>query len=243
MYAQVGAPRKKRYVGLFYFLWLGSDIRGGPYDITRILAQHPNAMQQADDPLWGPLLAPHHWGEPLFGYYLTDDAWVLRKHAQMLADAGVDVIIFDVTNQLTYPAYYKALLDVFAQVRKAGGKTPQVAFLCPFGDPGKVVRELFHDLYAPGLHSDLWFRWQGKPLLLADPQLLEEGEGNAQQDTPARLLPNQTLGQSFTTAKPFDAVGGRFPNWATLHAAMTLTLYQNGVEGKTPRPTALCQHA
>ncbi len=230
--AQAGPPRKDRYVGLFYFLWLGAYINGGPYDISRILAQHPDAMQHGDDPLWGPLLAPHHWGEPLFGYYQTDDAWVLRKHAQMLADAGVDVIIFDVTNQLTYSSYYKALLDVFAQVRKEGGRTPQVAFLCPFGDPGKVARELFHDLYAPGLHSDLWFRWQGKPLLLADPALLEEGEGNVEQDTPVRLLPHQTLGQSFTTTKSFDAVGGRFPNWATPHAAMTLTLYQGNVGGK-----------
>ncbi len=232
LYAQAGPLRKDRYVGMFYFLWLGAYINGGPYDNSRILAQHPDAMQHGDDPLWGPPLAPHHWGEPLFGYYQTDDVWVLRKHAQMLSDAGVDVIIFDVTNQITYPSYYKTLLDVFAQVRKHGGKTPQVAFLCPFGDPGKVARELFHDLYVPGLHSELWFRWQGKPLLLADPELLEEGEGNTLQDTPARLLPYQTLGQSFTTAKPFDAVGGRFPTWAMPHAAMTLTLYQNGVGGK-----------
>lgn len=231
-YAQVGPPRKDRYVGLFYFLWLGTDVRGGPYDISRIIAQHPNAMQHTDDPLWGPLLAPHYWGEPLFGYYLTDDAWVLRKHAQMLADAGVDVIIFDVTNQLTYPAYYKKLLDTFAEVRKAGGKTPQVAFLCPFWEPDKVVRELYHDLYAPGLHSDLWFRWHGKPLLLADPAGLEESEGNTQQDTPVPLQPGHSLGQTFTSQKPFVAVGGRFPTWAMPHAAMTLTLYQEGAGGK-----------
>ncbi len=231
-YAQAGPPRKDRYVGMFYFLWLGAQINGGPYDISRILAAHPDAMQHADDSLWGPLYAPHHWGEPLFGYYLTDDAWVLRKHAQMLSDAGVDVIIFDVTNQLTYPTYYRALLDVFAQVRKEGGRTPQVAFLCPFWDPGKVARELYHDLYAPGLHSDLWFRWQGKPLLLADPSLLETGEGTTEQDTPAPLTPGKTLGQSFTSAKPFRSVGGRFPTWATPHGAMTLTLYRNGVGGK-----------
>jgi hypothetical protein len=34
----------------------------------------------------------HHWGESAFGYYRSDDPWVLRKHAQMLSDAGVDVI-------------------------------------------------------------------------------------------------------------------------------------------------------
>jgi hypothetical protein len=59
-------------------------------------------MSKPDSPLWGPLHIPHHWGESLFGYYLTDDEGVLRKHAQMLADAGVDVVVFDVTNQITY---------------------------------------------------------------------------------------------------------------------------------------------
>ena len=42
-------------------------------------------MEKPDSPLWGPLLAPHHWGESIFGYYLTDDASVLRKTR---ADAG-----------------------------------------------------------------------------------------------------------------------------------------------------------
>lgn len=228
--AQVGPPRKNRFVGIFYFLWLGEHVNGGPYDITKILQQDPEAMRKSDSPLWGPLHAPHHWGESLFGYYLTDDAYVLRKHAQLLSDAGVDVIIFDVTNQFTYKPYYMALLRVFSEVRANGGRTPQVAFLCPFWDPAKVVRELYGDLYEPGLYRDLWFHWKGKPLILADPDLLNEGEGTTQQNRPAALEPGRTLGQSFVVDRPFDAVGGRFPTWATTGAAMTLTLYRNGSE-------------
>ncbi|MCZ7641189.1 MAG: hypothetical protein M5U12_37150 [Verrucomicrobia bacterium] len=81
-------------------------------------------MPKPDSPLWGPLHAPHHWGESLFGYYLTQDEGVLRKHAQMLADAGVDVVVFDVTNQVTYQADYQALLRVWSEVRAAGNRTP-----------------------------------------------------------------------------------------------------------------------
>ncbi len=101
--AKVGPLRKDRYVGMFYFLWLGAHGQSGPHDITKILAEHPDALKQPTSPPWGPFHAFHHWGEPLFGYYLSDDAWVLRKHAQMLSDAGVDTVIFDVTNQATYP--------------------------------------------------------------------------------------------------------------------------------------------
>lgn len=231
-YAEVGPPRKGRYVGIFYFIWHGAHVHGGPYDITKILQQDPDAMQKKDSPLWGPIGAPHHWGESLFGYYLSDDAYVLRKHAQMLADAGVDTLIFDVTNQFTYKPYYMALLREFDAVRKNGGKTPQVAFLCPFGDPARVVRELYNDLYGPGLYKDLWFQWEGKPLILADPALIGESEGTTQQNTPIALESGRTLGQSFTAGKPFDAVGGHFPTWTTKDAAMTLTLYREGPKGQ-----------
>ena len=232
-FADVGPPRPDRTVGIFYFLWLGAQMQGGPYDVTKILAQDPEAMRQPDSPLWGPLHAPHHWGESLFGYYLTDDAGVLRKHAQMLSDAGVDVVIFDVTNQLTYPEWYGALLRVWGEMRAAGNHTPQIAFLTPFWDPGKVVRELWRDLYAPGRSNQLWFRWEGKPLILADPELLEAREEHAQQNQPAELQSGHTLAQRFTTDRAFRAVGGRFPTYHATNSAVTLKLTRAG-DDRTP---------
>lgn len=50
----------------------------------------------------------------------------------MLSDAGIDVVIFDVTNQITYRKDYMALLRVWARERELGNRTPQVAFLTPF---------------------------------------------------------------------------------------------------------------
>jgi hypothetical protein len=231
-FPEVGAPRPDRFVAMFYFLWLGSHVVGGPHDITKILAQDPAAMQKPDSPLWGPLHGAHHWGESIFGYYLSDDAWVLRKHAQMLADAGVDVIIFDVTNQVTYRQYYLELLRVFAEVRRDGGRTPQVAFLCPFWDPRRVVDELFRDLYEPGIHPELWFTWEGKPLILADPKLIGNQTGNEQQNAAVELREGHSLGQSFACDAPFDRVGGRFPTWRTPGGAMTLSLYREGPQGE-----------
>jgi len=223
---EVGPARADRTVGIFYFLWLGAHIQGGPFDVSKILAQAPDAMSHPGSPLWGPLHAPHHWGESVFGYYLTDDESVLRKHAQMLADAGVDVVIFDVTNQLTYPEWYRALLRVWSELRAAGNRTPQIAFLTPFWNPAKVVRELWHDLYAPGLQSDLWFRWEGKPLILADPAMLATTEEYAEQNIAVAIPAGHTLGQRFTADKAFHTVGGRFPTYRTTNAAVTLRLFR-----------------
>lgn len=173
-FAEVGPLREDRFVGMFYFLWLGEHGTTGPHDITRILAKDSEALSKPDSPLWGPKGAYHHWGEPFFGYYLSDDAWVLRKHAQMLADAGVDTLIFDVTNHFTYKENYMELLRVFDEVRRDGGRTPQVAFLTPFAAPADVVETLYEDLYGAGLYEDLWFRWEGKPLIMANPERVDE---------------------------------------------------------------------
>ncbi len=231
-FKECGPPRTDRTVGMFYFLWLGAHVNGGPHDISRILAKDPNASMNKDNPLWGPMHAMHHWGESVFGYYNTDDPYVLRKHAQMLADAGVDVILFDVTNQVTYRNNYIALLRAFADVRAKGGRTPQVAFLCPFGAPAGVVEELYRDLYAPGLHSDLWFRWEGKPLILADPDMLRTDETYGKHDGPAKLSPGHTLGQTFSTTYTVDSVEACCPTWGTKDSALTLTLFREGPGGE-----------
>jgi hypothetical protein len=171
--AEVGPPKPGRFVGIFYFLW--HDNRGGknptgdgPYDIDRILKADPAAAQKSQSPLWGPLGMYHYWGEPLYGYYLSEDPWVLRRHAHLLADAGIDTLIFDTTNAVTYRNVYMKLCEVFTQVRREGGRTPQIAFMVNTA-AGKTADELYRELYQPGLYRELWFQWQGKPLLVCDP--------------------------------------------------------------------------
>lgn len=174
--SEAGPPRPSRFVAMFYFLWLDAAEKNGPFDISKIIAADPAAIHQNISPPWGPLRAMHHWGEPLFGYYQSDDPWVLRKHAQMLSDAGVDVIIFDTSNRLTYRRNYSALIDVFTQIRREGGRTPQIAFLTPFGDPRATVHELYEQLYSKHQGEDLWFRWDDKPLILANPARVDPAE-------------------------------------------------------------------
>jgi hypothetical protein len=171
---KVGPPRADRFVGIFYFLWHNNP--GGksphwdaPYDIARILAKDPDALTKPASPLWGPIGMYHYWGEPLYGYYHSTDEWVLRRHAQLLADAGIDTLIFDTTNAQTYPEVYLKLCEVFRRVRQSGGRTPQIAFMVNT-EAGKTAQRLYEHLYKPGLYPELWFQWQGKPLLICDPE-------------------------------------------------------------------------
>ncbi|HSW47060.1 MAG TPA: hypothetical protein VLM89_15965, partial [Phycisphaerae bacterium] len=172
--AEVGQPKPDRFVGIFYFLWLNERANksphwDGPYDVSRILEKDPDALKKPDSPLWGPIGVSHYWSEPLYGYYLSEDPWVLRRHARLLADAGIDTLIFDTTNAITYRPVYMKLCEVFTQVRREGGRTPQIAFMVNTR-AGETAQELFRDLYQPGRYRELWFHWQGKPLLICDPK-------------------------------------------------------------------------
>lgn len=158
--AECGLPRSGKFVGVFYFLWQHKQHDTGLFDNTKLIAADPVS------PKYGSKHAFHWWGEPQMGYYYMNDAFVIRKHAQMLTDAGVDVIFFDVTNALTYDENLLAVCRVFTEIRKTGRTTPQIAFLANTNHT-ETVQHLYNTFYAKGLYSELWFQWKGKPLLLS----------------------------------------------------------------------------
>ena len=149
------APRPDKKVGVFYFI--ANRVPGAPiYDNTVLLNQNPQS------PAYGPMMSTHWWGRPWFGYYQSDDPFVIRKHMQMLADAGVDFIVFDNTNGPTYPDVYLNLCKVLEQMKADGDPYPRIAFFTGHG----AWNTLNRDFYSKNLYSDLWFRWLGKPLMM-----------------------------------------------------------------------------
>lgn len=170
-YSEVGDVKKEKTVGLFYYLWHGYHGTQGPYDITKILEKQPDAMNHPESPVWPsaehtPML---HWGEPLFGYYVSQDPWVLRRHVQMFIDAGIDVLFFDVTNGFTYRKVYLKLFEILREYNQKGFKAPKVCFYtapairgCGTGN----LMDLWEQLYEPRLYPELYFYWKGKPLMI-----------------------------------------------------------------------------
>ena len=108
-------------------------------------------------------------------------------------------------------------------MRAAGNRTPQVAFLTPSGRPAGWCSSCGVIFTRPA-RRDLWFYWDGKPLILADADLLAAHEFG-RRNTPARLQPGHSLAQRFTVEQPFQAVGGSFPTFHTTNAGVTLKLF------------------
>jgi len=218
---EVGETRTGKYVGIFYWTWHTDAIAdfSPVINISRILKQDPSAATDLNHPAWGGIIngGVYWWDEPLFGYYRTTDDWVLRKHAQMLTNAGIDVVFFDCTNaSLTWKSSYTKLLQVWEQARKDGVRTPQIAFLLPFGVTDAAlasIKEIYTDLYKPKLYQDLWFMWNGKPLIMAYPEILKANPGN-------------TAALKFNADSSFMAIDVHCPSWGNNIGDLTLTLYK-----------------
>lgn len=177
----VSAGTSKKKVGLFYFLVLGNHGTDGPFDNTKIVEGNPDAV--LSDENWikaggGPVLTNHFWGEPLFGYYIERDAWVIRKHLQMLTDAGIDFIVFDTTNTVIYPAEVETLLDIWYEYYLQGWNVPKLAFYTNTNS-GDTMNRIYDSFYNNGtLKSkyprldELWFRIDegknAKPMIIGD---------------------------------------------------------------------------
>jgi len=163
-YNEVGPPNANKYVGVFYFVWHSTPGAGGGnevYDNTKLIQANP------DNPAYGPRYSFHWWGEPEAGYYRADDPWVIRRNLQMLSDAGVDFLYFDVSNGVTYLNVVNTLCSISMQMRREGIKTPYVVFLT-HANSGTVINELYNSFYSNFEFSPLWFIWEGKPLILGD---------------------------------------------------------------------------
>ncbi len=163
---EAGNRKKNKYVGLFYFLNHADEREHVIHDVTKIF------MEQGLDELKTklPNTLRIYWAEPYFGYYLNTDTWVYRKHAYMFNAAGIDFIFIDFSNNIVYEEGLQALLETWLRIRKEGGDTPQVVFMT-----GDMPHVLVHDLYVlkdlvfnNPEYDELWFKWDGKPLILGN---------------------------------------------------------------------------
>lgn len=170
--AEVGDPKPDKTLAMFYWTWHIDNLTAEiPNNLQALSETYPEAMRDWDNELWQNLTNTYFWNEPIYGYYLGTDAWVLRKQAELLTNAGVDVIFTDNTNgTTTWKAAYTALMDTWTDAMNDGVKTPKVSFILPFfngDDTNQQLQSLFNDVYRTGTHQNLWFYWDGKPMLMA----------------------------------------------------------------------------
>lgn len=179
--AETGDIREGKYVGLFFWTWHVGQSQNRAINVNKLIEQYPEIQNDYDNPIWNDYQSgAYHWNEPIYGFYDMIDKWVLRKQAEMLANSSVDVVFFDNTNgTMTWRDGYLTLCEVFSEARANGVKTPKISFLLPFADGPDTVtqlREIYLTIYRDSLYQDLWFYWEGKPLLMSNFRKLNRGD-------------------------------------------------------------------
>lgn len=185
---------KERYVGIFYFTWLGyhGGEMNGIYDVTKLIDENPDALWNTNGTAESPLGKYHYWGEPLYGYYNSRDPWVIRKHIELFTLSGIDFIAFDCTNGFDYIEVVSDILPIMQEMYDEGWEVPKFMFYLN-SLSGKVIKDIYsgratassnplekEGIYQKGYYKDLWFSPNGKPRIAAitDPQSTN-GEGSA----------------------------------------------------------------
>lgn len=159
VYSDTGPYKPNKYVGIFYFLWHGQYNDKDVYDISVL------TRKNREQPNFGPESTWHWWGEPEAGYFKSDDPWVIRRNLQLLSVAGVDVLFLDATNADAYLPVVNKLCEISAQMRREGLVTPYICFVT-YTRSKETIETIYQQFYVKNLYSELWFRWQGKPLIL-----------------------------------------------------------------------------
>ncbi len=170
--ADVGDVREDRTLAMFYWTWHADLAGGGALNTTEFIKEHPDAQNDYNHPAWQGTGHYCFWNEPIYGFYRTDDEWVLRRQAELLANAGVDVIFADNTNgNMTWRTSYIPLYETWDDAQKNGAvDVPKVSYLLPFGPnegSASQVSSLFEDIYRPEKYQNLWYYLDGKPMLMA----------------------------------------------------------------------------
>ena len=173
-----GLPKADKWVGIFYSIWtasVGGSARSHT-DVTKALASDP------ENPFYGPHGHFCWWAEPETGYHAADDVWQIRRDMRYLSMLGVDFIFLDFTNGFIYADAFKTLLDTMAEMRAEGQMTPYVTvWLLDGGNMGRLDTEF----YNQEKYKDLWFRWEGKPLILLKRRDKKEGTETDRERVPS----------------------------------------------------------
>lgn len=163
----VSAEKEGREVGIFYFLWLGQHMSHDTpiYDIRNLRAELGDDVFFHQNLPTSPESAFHWWSEPLYGYYNSLNEWVIRRHMEMLTEAGIDFLCFDTTNSPIYEEVATMVMKVISELRAEGWDAPQVTWMthtCSIS----TTRKIYNAFYKTNLYPDAWYCVDGKPMII-----------------------------------------------------------------------------
>lgn len=197
------------------------------------------------------------WDVPLCGPYVSDDEKILRLHAELLRDAGIDFVFVDWSNNTNYdPATMREQREDFRMIEEATDKMYDIwatvegaPKICIFVGPGhqgpetiengnhqKKVDQVWRDYVTNPSRADMYFTYMGKPLLIcygATPTLYSANPANMWDDDryTVRWITGY-VGQQANLFKQNTLQSKKYWSWEE-RGAQTYTVVDGRVEAVT----------
>jgi len=183
----VGGIREGKEIGMFYWSWKlnSSNVeRDAVPVIQHVMDKYPEAKNDYNHPAWTST-GGHYWDVPLYGQYSGEDPWVLRRHAELLANASVDFIFTDNSNTITtWQDGYYDIYEEWTKAQNLGVDVPKVTFHLPMWTKApnngidwwttEQLESIYMDVYRQGQYQNLWYWFDGKPLIIAHSYVLDD---------------------------------------------------------------------
>ncbi len=232
--ADVGNRKDNKTLAMFYWTWhIDGFVGQVPNNLQALSEKYPEAMNDWDNQLWSGLGGVHFWNEPIYGYYRSDDKWVARRQAELLANAGVDVIFTDNTNStLTWRNAYTPTMEAWTEAMADGVRAPKFSFMLPFSasdDSKQQLQSIYLDVFRSGKWQNLWYYLDGKPMLMAHSGNLSAQNSNTEKEI-LNFFTFRANYPGYINSKP--ATG----NWGWLSTYPQAVYYgdRDDVKNKTP---------
>ncbi|MCQ2430289.1 MAG: hypothetical protein MJ192_08165 [Clostridia bacterium] len=161
----VGERKAGKKIGMFYWIWHGT-YTDGIIDTSKVIEEKGLAYALHNVNEYNPNNYPHWWGEPLFGYYNSADDYIIRKHLTLMMYMGVDFIVFDASNTITYPSTTRKICSIICELRGEGFNVPQISYYTHTASI-QTVRQAYKEVYTTEAFRDAWYCLDGKPLMIA----------------------------------------------------------------------------
>lgn len=184
-YGEAGAVKEgQREVGMLYWNWHVTDW-APPIIIHEVIDEHPEAKDDFYHTGWGTGTVKY-WDESLFGFYDSFDYWVYRRHAEMLANIGVDAIFFDDTNDdYIFLTSLQTLVSAFRDAKKNGVAVPKIAPFTSWTNYDFAIKQLkaiYLNCFVEEDYSDVWYYRDGKPMLFGQAKLAINSTSMKEED-------------------------------------------------------------
>ncbi|MBQ9162673.1 MAG: hypothetical protein IJX74_05295, partial [Clostridia bacterium] len=190
----VGELNEDKVIGMFYWTWqLRSSDSQQAFNLQQYIEKYPEAKNDYNHSGWDDSKL-YYWNEPLYGYYSIDDPWVARRHAELLANAGVDTVFTDNSNSTyTFIDSYQNIFEQWTAAQELGVDAPKLTWYLPMwwkADGNtyediystEQIESIYLDVFKRGAYQNMWFWFDGKPLLIGNPDWFEDSTDPIHQE-------------------------------------------------------------